>query len=76
MGGYTVGIARSLSRDIVGRWEQLPEPLYAGDGGHCMVFCTFEGQLMLAYHRPNPSPDERPYFVPLREDGLSLEIDQ
>jgi arabinan endo-1,5-alpha-L-arabinosidase len=73
-GGYTVGIAKSASGEILGPWEQLPKPLYAGDGGHCMVFRTFEGPLMLAYHRPNPTPDERPQFVPLRENGSSLEI--
>ncbi len=73
-GGYTVGIARSISGDILGEWEQQPEPLYAGDGGHCMLFRTFDGQLMLTYHRPNPSPDERPYFIPLRETQSSLEI--
>lgn len=74
MGGYTVGVARSVSGEILGPWQQDPEPLYAGDGGHCMVFRTFDGQLMLAYHRPNPSPDERPYFIPLRENRSSLEI--
>lgn len=73
-GGYTVGIARSASGDILGPWQQLPDPLYVGDGGHCMVFRTFDGQLHLAYHRPNPTPDERPYFVPLREHQSSLEI--
>jgi hypothetical protein len=73
-GGYTVGVARSASGDILGRWEQVPEPLYAGDGGHCMLFRTFDGQLMLAYHRPNQSPDERPYFAPLLENGSSVEI--
>lgn len=73
-GGYTVGVAKSASGDILGPWQQVPEPLYAGDGGHCMVFRTFDDRLMLAYHRPNASPDERPYFVPLRENGASLEI--
>lgn len=73
-GGYTVGVARSDSGDILGPWQQMPEPLYAGDGGHCMVFRSFDGQLWLAYHRPNPFPDERPYFVPLREHGASVEI--
>lgn len=73
-GGYTVGIARSASGDILGPWQQVPEPLYAGDGGHCMIFRSFEGRLFLAYHRPNPSPHERPYFVPLREQGASLKI--
>ncbi|MBZ0304356.1 MAG: glycoside hydrolase family 43 protein [Anaerolineae bacterium] len=73
-GGYTVGIAASASGEITGPWQQVPQPLYAGDGGHCMTFRTFAGQLMLAYHRPNPTPDERPYFVPLREGAASLEI--
>lgn len=73
-GGYSVGIAKSASGEILGPWQQVPEPLYSGDGGHCMVFRTFEGQLMLAYHRPNPTPDERPFFVPLQEKGSSVEL--
>jgi beta-xylosidase len=73
-GGYTVGVARSTSGDLSGAWQQLPEPLYAGDGGHCMVFRTFEGQLRLALHRPNPSPDERPQFIPLRESESAVAI--
>lgn len=74
IGGYTVGIAKSASGDIPGPWQQHPEPLYAGDGGHCMVFRDFEEQLWLTFHRPNSSPYERPQFVPLRENGSSLEI--
>ncbi len=74
MGGYTVGVARSASGDILGPWQQVPEPLYVGDGGHCMVFRTFDGQLWLAFHQPNQSPNERPHFVPLRENGSSVEI--
>lgn len=74
MGAYTVGIAKSASGEILGRWEQIAEPLYAGDGGHCMTFRTFEGDLLLAYHRPNPNPDERPYFVLLREADSSIKI--
>lgn len=74
MGAYAVGVARSTSGGILGPWEQLHDPLYAGDGGHCMVFRSFDGQLWLAYHRPNKTPDERPYFVRLRESGSSLAI--
>lgn len=73
-GGYTVGVAKSASGEILGPWEQLSTPLYAGDGGHCMVFRTFDGQLRLALHRPNKTPNERPLFVPLRESGSSIEI--
>ncbi len=73
-GGYTIGQARSASGDISGPWQQLPEPLYAGDSGHCMVFRAFDGGLWLAFHRPNQSPHERPQFVLLRETASSLEI--
>lgn len=73
-GGYTIGQARSASGDISGPWQQLPEPLYAGDGGHCMVFRAFDGGLRLAFHRPNQSPGERPQFILLRETASSLEI--
>ncbi len=73
-GGYTIGVAKSASGEISGPWQQVPEPLYSGDGGHCMVFRSFDGQLWLALHRPNPSPDERPQFIPLRENGSSLQI--
>jgi arabinan endo-1,5-alpha-L-arabinosidase len=73
-GSYTVGVARSASGDISGAWQQDPQPLYEGDGGHCMVFRAFDGQLWLTFHRPNASPDERPHFVPLRENGSSLEL--
>lgn len=73
-GAYTVGIAKSESGEILGSWEQVSEPLYAADGGHCMIFRSFEGQLYLAFHRPNPSPSERPYFLPIRENGSLVEI--
>ncbi len=74
VGGYTVGVARSTTGDILGQWTQDAKPLYAGDGGHCMVFRDFAGQLWLTFHRPNQSPDERPQFIPLHENGSALEI--
>jgi arabinan endo-1,5-alpha-L-arabinosidase len=74
IGGYTVGVARSASGEILGPWQQVPGPLYAGDGGHCMVFRAFNGQLWLTLHRPNQTPDERPHFIPLRESESSVEI--
>lgn len=73
-GGYTVGVARSTSGNITGTWEQIPEPLYAGDGGHCMVFRDFNEQLWLALHRPNATPDERPHFIRLREKAGTVEL--
>ncbi len=73
-GDYAVGVSKSSSGGITGTWEQIPESLYSGDGGHCMLFETFEGQLMLALHRPNSTLKERPYFIPVSYDGSSLAI--
>jgi hypothetical protein len=73
MGEYTVGAARSDSGSVLGPWQQLPDPIYEGDGGHCMVFRDFDSQLWLAFHRPNPTPHERPHFIRLHENAASLE---
>jgi beta-xylosidase len=71
-GGYAIGVARARSGLITGPWEQAPEPLYADDGGHPMLFRTFDGQLMVAFHRPNKRPSERAQFVPLQEEAGGL----
>ncbi len=65
--GYTLGVARSAAGGILGPWAQDREPLYRDDGGHGMLFTTFDGQLMLAVHKPNLSPQERPIFVPVND---------
>jgi len=72
-GGYTIGIARSTSGQLVGPWQQATEPLYSGDGGHCMTFCDFDGRTWLSLHRPNSTPNERPIFIKLEEDKLSTD---
>lgn len=73
-GGYTQGIACSESGKITGPWKQVPEPLFAQDGGHGMVFRTFDGKLMLVLHSPNGGAT-RARFMPVREEdgGLALE---
>jgi hypothetical protein len=68
---YRIGLAVSQSGHIQGPWKQLPEPLYAADGGHGMFFHSMEGQLYLALHTPNDSPNERPVFIEMtEEDGM------
>ncbi|HOX37649.1 MAG TPA: glycoside hydrolase family 43 protein [Candidatus Brocadiia bacterium] len=68
--GYAIGTARSATGKITGPWTQDPVPIFARDGGHGMVFKTFDGRLMLSIHAPNKSPDEKPFFVSLVEkDG-------
>jgi hypothetical protein len=70
-GGYTIGVARSDSGQILGPWRQMPLPLYKNDGGHCMTFRDFQGALHLSLHRPNGFPNERPIFLPLSENQLA-----
>jgi len=71
-GGYNLGVARSASGKVTGPWTHDPEPLYRGDGGHGMLFRTFEGQLTLALHAPNGGGKERARFIPVREEDGRL----
>lgn len=73
-GLYAQGVARSASGGILGPWEQEREPIFRSDGGHGMIFRTFEGELMLALHTPNNTPDERPVFIPLEERDGRLSV--
>ncbi len=58
--GYVEAIARSDNGDITGNWTIDPEPLFADDGGHGMVFTSFDGHCYLVLHKPNETPLERP----------------
>jgi len=70
--GYAVGLATSDSGKLAGPWHHAPTPLFAQDGGHPMLFRRFDGQLMLALHSPNQTPNERMRFLPVEEVGDSL----
>jgi beta-glucosidase len=72
--GYTTHIAASESGALQGPWTQLPRPLFTDDGGHAMIFHTFEGTLMLALHHPNKSPNERALLFELEDIGDTLAI--
>lgn len=72
--GYAMGIARSTSGTLFGPWRQDPQPLFAKDGGHGMLFRTFNKQLMVTLHTPNQSPDERPVFLELAEENGHLRV--
>ena len=64
-GAYCIGVATSESGTIDGPWIQSDEPLFSGDGGHGMVFTAPDGELYLAIHTPNGTPNERAIFVRL-----------
>ena len=72
-----MGIARSESGHVTGPWLQEKDPLWAEDGGHGMIFKTFDGRLMLTFHSPNQTPQERAVFIEIEEthDSLRLRVD-
>lgn len=72
--GYAVGYAKSLSGELEGPWEQRPNPLYFHDGGHAMLFRTFEGKLMMSLHCPNEHPKKRMLLFEMEEKAGELYI--
>ncbi|WP_462409145.1 glycoside hydrolase family 43 protein [Neobacillus sp. Marseille-QA0830] len=73
--GYAVGVARSASGEIHGPWLHVSDPLIDEDGGHAMLFRTFAGELKLAIHSPNRSPNERPVFLTIIEKNNQLLVE-
>jgi len=82
--GYCVGIARSESGNLLGKWTHDSELLYsknmtgAYDGGHGMIFTASDGKMYLSIHSPNNPVDDRremPIFVPVREENGTLRVD-
>lgn len=72
--GYAVGYAKSLSGEIQGPWEQRENPLYFHDGGHAMLFHTFEGKLIMALHCPNDHPKKRMLLFEMEDKDGELYI--
>ncbi len=70
---YTCGIAISPSGKLEGPWEQQEEPLYGEDGGHGMLFTTFDGKLMMVLHSPN-NRDAQPRLFELEDTGETLKV--
>lgn len=70
-GGYIETIARSKSGEIQGPWEQLP-PLLEVNGGHGMLFHSFDGRLLLVLHRTNTDPYAKIYEI--EDDGDHLAV--
>jgi len=74
--GYTLGLARSVSGKPQGPWKQDDSPLFSENGGHGMLFRTFEGRLFLTIHTPNDHPNERPVIIPIQEkDGQLMLVE-
>ena len=71
--GYAIGIAESESGKLAGPWKQQDNLLFAEDGGHGMIFKTFDNKLYLALHQPNnPSGQERLILTEIEDTGDTL----
>lgn len=74
---YSIGAAYSVSGSIEGPWIQEDEPLFADNGGHGMLFRTFDGQLKLCMHVADDTderPGRRPYIINADDSGDRLRI--
>lgn len=75
--GYAIGIARSSTNSILGPWIQDETPLFSKDGGHGMIFETFDNRLYLILHSPNnPGGAERARLFELIDTGETLQLKQ
>lgn len=71
---YAQGISRSTTGKVTGPWVHDENPIYHKDGGHGMLFQTFDNRLMLTLHAPNKTPLERPVFIPIAEDKGTITV--
>jgi len=72
--GYALVQAVSDNGLLAGPWRQIREPLVSSDGGHGMIFKTFDGTLMLTFHQPNRNQLERAQLFPIMDSGDRISI--
>ena len=72
--GYTVGLAISESGKLKGPWKQQDEPIYNNNGGHGMLFKTFEGHLMMVIHGPHEDGKRQPLIFKMKDTGKTLKV--
>ncbi|MFA6241864.1 MAG: glycoside hydrolase family 43 protein [Candidatus Hydrogenedentales bacterium] len=58
-GGYKTAVATSDSGNLLGPWKQGKRPIFEEDGGHAMLFTSFDGALLMSLHAPNRKSGER-----------------
>ncbi len=70
---YAIGIAESVTGKVTGPWKQQDKPLFTKNGGHGMIFKTFDGKLCITLHQPNyPGGAERAHIFELEDIGETL----
>ena len=74
-GQYALGVAESATGRVLGPWIQQPEPIFSHNGGHGMIFRSFNGDLYLILHSPNePDQAERAHLFKLIDTGNTLTL--
>lgn len=72
--GYVQAVCYSDNGDIDGNFcHELPL-ISEKDGGHGMIFTSFDGKTYLVLHRPNSNPDERPALAEIVEEDGKLRL--
>lgn len=72
--GSAMGISRSETGRVTGRWIHESVPLLTRHGGHGMIARKLDGGLVLAWHQPDIPRYERAVIRPLVETRKSLQV--
>jgi len=70
---YCIFVRKSPNGRLAGPWLK-DEILFGKNGGHGMIFKTFDGRLMLTLHQPNNTPNERMALFEVEDTGAALRI--
>ncbi len=70
-GRYIEAVSFSDNNKLTGKWLHSSKPLFKADGGHGMLFTSYDGRLMFVMHSPNIPPNERPSITVMDEQKLS-----
>ena len=71
--GYVLGVAISDSGKLAGPWRQEDEPIFKDNGGHGMIFHSFESKLLLVLHAPDGN-SPHPLLFEIEDTGETLRI--
>jgi arabinan endo-1,5-alpha-L-arabinosidase len=70
---YELGVAISDSGKLAGPWRQEDKPLFGDNGGHGMIFNSFDGRLMMILHAPD-GRGPQPHIFEIEDTGETLKI--
>lgn len=71
--GYSVILCQSTSGTVWGPWTNH-HVIYGENGGHAMLFRTFEGNLKMALHSPDVRGNEHLMLLDVQDLGNDLRI--